>query len=119
MSPLRRFDAHLVGTLPQEDSPYNVVFWREDEDARVVYCFSIEDSIAVHPADAAWECKDLEYAYPPVSTAALRYPKMGPVGAKIPFVWQITGKYCVNEVLLSRKGEETVATYYWCVDGHH
>ncbi|CAN0444073.1 unnamed protein product [Pylaiella littoralis] len=41
----------------QVDTPYNVTYITNDDDATTVYCYSSENAITVHPSDATWQCK--------------------------------------------------------------
>lgn len=56
--PCRRLAVLYLSIASQDDSPWSIVLAAEDEDKRVLYCWSVEDSITVHPADATWECKN-------------------------------------------------------------
>ncbi|CAN0028224.1 unnamed protein product [Pylaiella littoralis] len=40
----------------QMDTPYNVTYITNDDDATTVYCYSSENAITVHPSDATWQC---------------------------------------------------------------
>ncbi|CAN0500726.1 unnamed protein product, partial [Ectocarpus sp. 12 AP-2014] len=57
------FESILVGSILDEDTeeeddstPWYLVFLSEDDDASVVYCYSNEQGISVHPTDATWRC---------------------------------------------------------------
>ncbi|CAN0417534.1 unnamed protein product, partial [Pylaiella littoralis] len=41
----------------QVDTPYNVTYITNNDDATTVYCYSSENAITVHPSDATWQCK--------------------------------------------------------------
>ncbi|CAM9671157.1 unnamed protein product, partial [Ectocarpus sp. 12 AP-2014] len=58
-----KFESILVGSILDEDTeeeddstPWYLVFLSEDDDASVVYCYSNEQGISVHPTDATWRC---------------------------------------------------------------
>eukprot|EP00903_Cladosiphon_okamuranus_P011461 g10795.t1 len=36
--------------------PYQLAFVSSDADSYIIYCFSSEEAITVHPADATWNC---------------------------------------------------------------
>jgi len=48
----------LAASTKQSDTPYQLVYFAEDESDRVLFCSSNEDAITVHPTDATWKCKD-------------------------------------------------------------
>ncbi|CBJ26644.1 expressed unknown protein [Ectocarpus siliculosus] len=57
------FESILVGSILDEDTeeegdstPWYLIFLSEDDDATVLYCYSNEQGILVHPADATWRC---------------------------------------------------------------
>ncbi|CAN0391307.1 unnamed protein product, partial [Ectocarpus sp. 8 AP-2014] len=57
------YESILVGAYLDEDteeegdsSPWYLIFLSEDDDATVIYCYSNEQGILVHPADATWQC---------------------------------------------------------------